>query len=60
MSGFLDKTKELLDQHDDKVDRALDKVAEQLDRRTGSQYADQIDKGVQAAKEHTGQGDTTR
>ncbi|MGC9669418.1 antitoxin [Planosporangium sp. 12N6] len=58
--GFLDKAKNLLDQHDDKVDKALDKAGEQIDQRTGGKYSEQIAKGVQAAKERTGAGDTSR
>ncbi|WP_238015880.1 antitoxin [Dactylosporangium sp. AC04546] len=60
MSKLVDKAKELLGKHDDKVDQGLDKAAEQADRRTGQQYTDKIEKGSQVAKEHTGEGDTTR
>ncbi|HEV7898384.1 MAG TPA: antitoxin [Planosporangium sp.] len=59
MSGFLDKAKGLLHKHDDKVDKALDKVGEQIDQRTDGRYSEQIAKGVQSAKERTGEGDTS-
>ncbi|MEU7867113.1 antitoxin [Dactylosporangium sp. NPDC049140] len=39
-------------QHDEKVDQALDK--------TGNEYGGHIDKGVDFAQEHTGEGDTNR
>ncbi|WP_432827480.1 antitoxin [Dactylosporangium sp. CA-092794] len=59
MSKLMDKAKELLGKHDDKVDKGLDKAGEQADQRTGQKYTGPIDKGTQAAKEHTGEGDTT-
>ncbi|MET7396001.1 antitoxin [Dactylosporangium sp. NPDC005572] len=60
MSKLVDKAKELLGKHDDKVDQGLDKAAQQADQRTGQQYTDKIDKGSQVAKERTGEGDTTQ
>ncbi|GAA2640508.1 hypothetical protein GCM10010399_87610 [Dactylosporangium fulvum] len=60
MNSFFDKVKDLADKHDDKVDQALEKIGEEADKRTGGKYSDQIAKGVDAAKEHTGGGDTTR
>lgn len=52
--GFLDKAKDLLGQHADKVEGAIDKVAEVVDDKTGGKYADQIDKGAEAAKNLVG------
>ena len=60
MSKIVEKAKELLGKHDDKVDKGLDKVGEQADQRTDQKYTGHIEKGVQAAKEHTGEGETTR
>lgn len=60
MSKILDKAKELLSKHDDKLDMGLDKASEQADQRTDQQHTGHIEKGVQAAKEHTGEGDTTK
>jgi len=59
--GLFDKVKNLAGQHADKVEGALDKVAEVVDEKTGGKYADQIDKGVEAAKgfvDGDGEGDT--
>ncbi len=52
--GLLDKAKSLLGQHGDKVEGAIDKVAEVVDDKTGGKYSDKIDKGVQAAKGFVG------
>ncbi len=48
--GLFDKARDLLGQHGDKVDGAIDKVADVVDEKTGGKYADQIDKGAEAAK----------
>ncbi|MFR9806665.1 antitoxin [Pseudonocardia sp. RS010] len=56
--GFMDKAKEMLGQHDDKVDQGLDKGGEMAkDRFAG--HDEQIDKGVDFLQERTGEGDTT-
>jgi hypothetical protein len=48
--GLLDKAKDLLGKHEEKVEDALDKVADVVDDKTDGKYADKIDKGVDAAK----------
>ena len=48
--GLFDKAKELAGQHADKVGDAIDKVADVVDEKTGGKYAEQIDKGAEAAK----------
>ncbi len=48
--GLFDKAKELADEHADKVEDAIDKVADVVDEKTGGKFADQIDKGAEAAK----------
>ncbi|GAA2393288.1 antitoxin [Dactylosporangium salmoneum] len=58
MNSFFDKVKNLADQHDEKVDQALEKIGEVADERTGGKYTEHIKKGVDAAQEHTGEGDT--
>ncbi len=58
--GFIDKMKNLADQHDDKVDQALEKLGDEVDKRTGHKYSGQIDKAVDMAQERTGEGDTVR
>ncbi len=55
--SFLDKAKDFLDKHDEQVDQALDKVGDQVDKRTGGKYTSQIDKGVDEAQKRTGAGD---
>ncbi|GEL19829.1 antitoxin [Pseudonocardia asaccharolytica] len=56
--GFLDKAKQLLGQHDDKVDQGLDKAGEAAKRRYAG-HDEQIDSIVEKARGATGQGDTT-
>jgi hypothetical protein len=54
VNDFLNKIKDLADQHDDKVDAALEKIGDFVDDRTGHEHSEQIDKIVDAAQEHTG------
>jgi hypothetical protein len=56
--GFMDKAKELLNQHDDKVDQALDKGGEEAKGRFAG-HDSQIDQGVDQLQRMTGAGDTT-
>ena len=56
--SFLNKAKDFLDKHDKQVDQALEKVGEQVDKRTGHKYTSQIDRGVDEAQKRTGDGDT--
>ena len=56
--GFLDKAKDFLDEHDKQVDQALEKIGDEVDKRTGHKYTSQIDKGVDEAQKRTGEGDT--
>jgi hypothetical protein len=58
MNSFFDKVKDLADQHDEKVDQALEKIGDVADDKTGGKYSEHIDKGVDLAQEHTGDGDT--
>ncbi len=53
----MDKAKDLLNQHDDKVDQALDKAGEAAKSRFG--HDEQIDGLVDRAQDMTGTGDTT-
>jgi 4-alpha-glucanotransferase len=52
--GFLDKAKDLLGKHEEKVESAIDKVAEVVDDKTGGKHTDKIEKGVEAAKGFVG------
>ncbi|HET8664721.1 MAG TPA: antitoxin [Nocardioides sp.] len=58
--GFLDDAKKFIDEHDDKVDQAIEKVGDVVDDKTGGKYSDQIDKAQDIAEENTGDGDTAR
>jgi hypothetical protein len=58
--SFLDKAKDLVDKHDDKVDQALERAGDEADRRTGNKYGEHIDKGVDEAQRRTGTGDTVQ
>jgi hypothetical protein len=57
MGGFMDKAEDLADQHDDKVDQGLQKAGDIADEKTGGGHSEQIDRGVDTAQEHTGEGD---
>jgi hypothetical protein len=52
--GLLDKAKGLLGKHEEKVEGAIDKVAEVVDDKTGGKYTDKIENGVDAAKDFVG------
>jgi hypothetical protein len=56
--GFLDKAKELLDEHDDIVDKTLGQVGEAAKGRFAGQDA-LIDGLVSKARAMTGEGDST-
>ena len=56
--GFLDDAKKFIDEHDDKVDQAIEKAGDMVDEKTGGQYADKVDKVQDIAEEKTGDGDT--
>ena len=58
MGGFMDKAKEMADQHDEQVDQGLEKAGDFADQRTGGGHSEQIDKGVDFAQQRTGEGDT--
>ena len=58
MGGFMDKAKDLAEQHDDKVDQGLEKAGDVADQKTGGKYDEQIDKGVDQAQQRTGDGDS--
>jgi antitoxin protein of toxin-antitoxin system len=56
--SFLDKAKDFIDKHDEQVDQALEKIGDEVDKRTDHKYTDKIDKGVNEAQKRTGAGDT--
>lgn len=57
MGGFMDKAEDMAEQHDDKVDQGLERAGDFADQKTGGGHSEQIDRGVDAAQERTGQGD---
>ena len=48
--------KKFADEHDEQVDDGLERAGDAAAGKVG--HADQIDKGVDFAQEHTGAGDT--
>ncbi len=48
--AFLDKVKNLLSKNADKVDTAIDKAGDIVDKKTQGKYAQQVDKVQGAAK----------
>lgn len=52
----MDDLKRMEEQHDDKVDEALDKGGDAAGAKFG--HEEQIDKGAEWAEEHTGSGDS--
>jgi hypothetical protein len=57
--GFMDKAKDLLNQHDDKVDQGLDKGGEAAKGRFAG-HDEHIDQGIDQLQQRTGAGDTTQ
>ena len=50
MSDLFDKAKKLLEENQDKVEGAVNKLAAVVDEKTGGKHKDQIDKGADQAK----------
>ncbi|MEU0494815.1 antitoxin [Mycobacterium sp. NPDC006124] len=48
--GFLDKMKDLASKNADKVDMAIEKAGDLVDKKTQGKYAGQVDKVQEAAK----------
>jgi hypothetical protein len=48
--GFLDKVKNLASKNADKVDMAIEKVGDAVDKKTGDKYKGTVDKVQEAAK----------
>lgn len=55
--GFLDKAKDLLSQNADKVEMAIDKAGEFVDKKTQGKYSDTIHQVQEQAKKATGPAD---
>ncbi len=50
MSDLFDKAKNLLEENQDKVEGAVDKLAEVVDEKTGGKHKAKIEKGADQAK----------
>lgn len=48
--GFLDTVKNLVSKNADKVETAIDKVGDVVDKKTQGKYASHVDKAQEAAK----------
>ena len=55
--GLFDKVKKLAEDHADKVEGVVDKVADVADDKTGGKYSDAIESGAEAAKGFLGEGE---
>lgn len=49
-----DKAKNLANQHEEKIDQAVERAGDQLDERTGGKFAGQVDKGQEFIEGKTG------
>jgi prefoldin subunit 5 len=58
--SFLDKAKEMLDKHDEQVDQAIEKIGDEVDKRTDGKYAQHVDRAQDEAQRRTGAGDTVQ
>jgi hypothetical protein len=58
--GFLDKAKSLVTKHEDKIDDALEKVGDAVDKKTKGKHAGAIDKVVGKAQDLTPDADERR
>ncbi len=57
--GIFDKAKELLGQHDEQVDAAIEKAGDMVDEKTGGKFEGQVDQAQDLLQEKTGEGDTS-
>ena len=55
--GFMDKVKGMLSGHRDQAEQGIEKGGDMIDDRTGGKYADQVDKGQDAARDALGKLD---
>ena len=54
--AFLDKVKNLLAKNSDKVDTAIDKAGDMVDKKTQGKYTQHVDKVQDAAKKAVDKG----
>jgi hypothetical protein len=60
VNDFLNRAKDFADQHDEQVDKGIERAGDEVDERTGGKYDQHVDKGVDAAQQRTGAGDTAQ
>jgi hypothetical protein len=48
--SIMDKMKDLLGKHGDKVDKVVEKAGDVVDQKTGGKYADKVDKAQEQAR----------
>ncbi|MGI5950438.1 MAG: antitoxin [Brooklawnia sp.] len=53
--GLLDDLKAAADQHEDKVEQAIDKVGDLIDEKTGGAHAEKVDAAQDFLKDKIGQ-----
>lgn len=58
VSDFVNKAKNLADQHDEQVDQGLDRAGDEVNKRLAG-HESQVDGLVDKAQQYTGDGDTT-
>jgi hypothetical protein len=58
LGDFANKAKDLADQHDEQVDKGLDRAGDEAGKRLGG-HESQVDGLVDRGKQSTGEGDTT-
>lgn len=52
--GFLDDAKKFVDEHDDQVDKAIQKAGDIIDEKTDGKYEGQVDKAQSFLEDQTG------
>jgi hypothetical protein len=52
--GFLDDAKKFVDEHDDKVDQAIEKAGDLVDKKTDGKFQGEVDKAQSFLEEKTG------
>jgi MT0933-like antitoxin protein len=55
--GLMDKLRGVLGQHSDKADTGIERAGDAVDDRTSSKYADRVDQGQDAARDHLSRPD---
>lgn len=53
--SVMDKIKSMLKGHEDVADKGIDKAGDEVDQRTDSKYADQVDTAQEKARKQLGE-----